>query len=448
MSTDTTRSDAFPVRAWRWFRGWRRTRPFWAGLFLVLSGIVVIAPAYLTLRIGNLLLSISTIAGASSLLIGVLLIVCGLSVWIRPQFRIFAGVAGVVLALVSVVTANLGGFLLGLLLGLLGSALAVSWIDTPKPATPRRRSTNPGGTVDQPAGEHSDTDPPTKPIPIQQPTTEQVVTETILDAGEQSTSPNGKPGQHRPSPGPRIPPTVTVLGVLVTSGAVFLAGSTPPGTATAAPTSSAASESSTPADSASATANPGPTPSSTPSITPTSPSSPSNSTTTTLTPSSEPPTSSLLPSGPPPPTVAADPNLVAVKPVTITAAKLRLTGSVFEGIAELPTVKGTKRALAFRATGIDLTDMVMSSAAGNGRKLVVRSGKGKTATVRGNIRLYTERLKGTLVLGGIIRAPVDFSPDHPPPLVLPNLTFENVTVVNAKQAGGDLDIPDATIAFE
>ena len=30
-----------PVRAWRGFTRWRRTRPFWGGLFLLLAGVEI-----------------------------------------------------------------------------------------------------------------------------------------------------------------------------------------------------------------------------------------------------------------------------------------------------------------------------------------------------------------------------------------------------------------------
>jgi hypothetical protein len=46
--------------------------------------------------------------------------------------RTFAGVAAILLALVSIPVSNLGGFLVGFLLALVGGALAVSWV----PGTP------------------------------------------------------------------------------------------------------------------------------------------------------------------------------------------------------------------------------------------------------------------------------------------------------------------------
>lgn len=114
------------------FRRWRRSRPFWAGCFLLAAGIILLIPPYATVRLANLVIAIRTWGGVSALLIGALLLVCGLSLWLRPQFCRAAGVTAVLLALVALVSTNLGGFLVGSLSGLIGGALALSWTDRPK----------------------------------------------------------------------------------------------------------------------------------------------------------------------------------------------------------------------------------------------------------------------------------------------------------------------------
>lgn len=97
-------------------------------MFLVGSGLVILAPPFAALRLGDLVISLSTLGGASSLIIGVMLIFIGISVWVRPQFRRPAGIAAGLLALVSLPAANLGGLIVGMLLG---AALAISWGDQP-----------------------------------------------------------------------------------------------------------------------------------------------------------------------------------------------------------------------------------------------------------------------------------------------------------------------------
>ncbi|TLS41009.1 MFS transporter [Streptomyces montanus] len=116
------------------FRAWRGNRPFWAGLFVLLSGFPIAYFPYANLQIGHLTLAMATTAGAGSLIIGVLLIVLGVSLWFQKHVRVFAGVAAILLALVSIPVSNLGGFLIGFLLALIGGAMAVSWAPGEEPA--------------------------------------------------------------------------------------------------------------------------------------------------------------------------------------------------------------------------------------------------------------------------------------------------------------------------
>ncbi|MET9730096.1 DUF6114 domain-containing protein [Streptomyces sp. NPDC006458] len=110
------------------FRAWRGDRPFWAGLFTLLGGVPIAYFPYATLKLGHISIAMATTAGAGSLIIGVLLVTLGLTMWFQHATRIFAGVASIVLALVSLVVSNIGGFVIGFLLALIGGALAVSWV--------------------------------------------------------------------------------------------------------------------------------------------------------------------------------------------------------------------------------------------------------------------------------------------------------------------------------
>ncbi|AXG80347.1 DUF6114 domain-containing protein [Streptomyces paludis] len=131
MSAESTGSRGFSY--WRLrFRAWRGTRPFWAGLFTLLGGLPIAYFPYAQLQLGNLTLAMSTTAGAGSLIIGVLLVTLGLTMWFQSVVRVFAGVAAILLALVSIPVSNIGGFLLGFLLALVGGALSISWM----PGTP------------------------------------------------------------------------------------------------------------------------------------------------------------------------------------------------------------------------------------------------------------------------------------------------------------------------
>lgn len=109
------------------FRDWRHTRPFWAGLLTALGGGPIAYFPYANLKIGHLTLAMATTAGAGSLIIGVLLVTLGLTMWYHHIVRVFAGVATILLALVSIPVSNLGGFLVGFLLSMIGGCLALAW---------------------------------------------------------------------------------------------------------------------------------------------------------------------------------------------------------------------------------------------------------------------------------------------------------------------------------
>jgi hypothetical protein len=97
---------------------------------MLLSGLVVIFPPFAGLKLGAMAMSMQTLGGLSGALIGTLMVVCALTMWIRPQFRLPAAIAAMIMSLAAIITTNFGGFLLGTLLGLIGTALAMAW--TPK----------------------------------------------------------------------------------------------------------------------------------------------------------------------------------------------------------------------------------------------------------------------------------------------------------------------------
>jgi hypothetical protein len=124
----------------RSFREWRWQRPFWGGLLTLLGGIPIMYLPYANLTLGTMTIRMATTAGAGSLIIGVLLVVLGLTTWFQTHSRIFAGVAAILLALVSLVVSNFGGFLIGFLLALLGGGLAISWVPAKAQAEPSKQA--------------------------------------------------------------------------------------------------------------------------------------------------------------------------------------------------------------------------------------------------------------------------------------------------------------------
>lgn len=111
------------------WRAWRRSRPFWGGLLLLLAGLeLVLLPLSGVLVHGGLKLVIYIgIGGVFGVLIGALLIAAGTAVLVNPVHRAFYGIAGIILGIASFPASNLGGFFIGMLLAIIGGALSYAW---------------------------------------------------------------------------------------------------------------------------------------------------------------------------------------------------------------------------------------------------------------------------------------------------------------------------------
>ncbi|WP_251066947.1 DUF6114 domain-containing protein [Streptomyces sp. ISL-36] len=134
------------------FRRWRRSRPFWGGLAAALAGAEICALPLAPLKA----MLTQGVAGIPSVLMGLVMIVLGVSVWFAPHYRTLAGVVTTLIATAALVLSNLGGFLVGTLLGILGGGLMFAW----QPRTPTRDpSAEPSGTETSgtPAAPHEST---------------------------------------------------------------------------------------------------------------------------------------------------------------------------------------------------------------------------------------------------------------------------------------------------
>lgn len=111
------------------WRRWRKGRPFWGGLAAVVAGAEIcaipLAPLKVMLQQG--------IAGIPSVLMGLVMILMGLSAWFAPHYRGLAGVLTVLVATAALVMSNLGGFLFGTIVGILGGGMIFAWQPRPLP---------------------------------------------------------------------------------------------------------------------------------------------------------------------------------------------------------------------------------------------------------------------------------------------------------------------------
>jgi len=129
-----------------WYR-WRHSRPFWGGLLVLLGGAEILlserAPLPVVIHVG--------IVGLAGYLVPAVLLLCGLLLWFTPEQRTFYSILAVLLSLGSWITSNLGGFFVGMALGLVGGSLAFAWSRGNGPPAqlrvrPRRRE--PSGGLD------------------------------------------------------------------------------------------------------------------------------------------------------------------------------------------------------------------------------------------------------------------------------------------------------------
>jgi hypothetical protein len=105
------------------FWRWRHARPFWGGLLVLLAGVEIFmtvkAPLPVIVHVG--------MEGFIGYLLPIVIALLGVLLLLNPAQRLFYSLLAAVLSLATWITSNLGGFIIGLLLGLVGSALAFAW---------------------------------------------------------------------------------------------------------------------------------------------------------------------------------------------------------------------------------------------------------------------------------------------------------------------------------
>ena len=362
----------------RGFRAWRRSRPFWGGLFAIIGGIelvlIPLAPMPVVIHQG--------IAGIGSYLIGVLLAVLGVLLWFQPAQRTFYGVVAVLLSLASFVTSNFGGFVIGMLLGLIGGALGFAW----SPGTPERKK-------------------------------------KAARAARRGGS--------------------SVLGLAMLPALAAFPLSSAHGTQAHACLISFFCPSPSPSPSPSGSPKPTPSAPSTPGVAPTPSPSPSLS----GKPGGKDAKAKKKDKGKAAKFVPKRKHLkaqrasrgqapVSVEANTLTAATMTQYGLSFDGVVAMPTAHGTMRMLKFSASRVVMvgSDLVAGRA---GRRTTTGQSE---LELNGGVQLYTTKLHAKLF--GI---PLTFTPDFPPPLVLPTMRFTDVTSTRNFTVAGSARLDDLNL---
>ncbi len=373
------------------FRGWRRTRPFWGGFLLLLAGIeLLLIPLSGILIHGAVKLVVYIgIGGVFGVLLGMLLIACGLLLWLNPAHRTFYAIAGVLLAVLSFIASNFGGFFIGMLLGIIGGSMGFGW--TPSADQPARRPLDPprhGGRVMAAAV-----------LPL-------LLAGTTL-VGQNAAHDTTPPQQQGcilwilcfPSPAPSQAPSPTP--------------------AAAQPASADAGTGATPGSS--------PSPGSTP-----QPSTSAGSTSGSQSKSK---------------TAAGTPGVEASTATSvIVAGSATLDGMSYQGTAQVPTASGTLTMMKFTMSSLTLTGDVRATVTQNGQTTVTTN---LSLDFSGGVVLYATKLSGSLLgvpialtPGNVVTVLLKLLNSLTPlvPVTMTNVTTDDFLVASDSLQANDLNI--------
>ncbi|MFC4629018.1 DUF6114 domain-containing protein [Promicromonospora alba] len=110
------------------FRPWRKQRPFVGGVLVALAGLEMLLSGPIKLdQLGmNVVLQFG-VEGSQATILPIALILLGILSIAQPVHRIFYGVIALAISVYSIAGVNLGGWVAGFLLGVVGGIVVVSW---------------------------------------------------------------------------------------------------------------------------------------------------------------------------------------------------------------------------------------------------------------------------------------------------------------------------------
>jgi len=406
----------------RW-SDWRHSRPFWGGLLIVIGGAEILlserAPLPLIIHIG--------VQGLAGYFIPMVMVLAGVLVLFNPVQKTFYSLLAIVLSLATWITSNLGGFFVGLLLGVLGGSLAFAWKERERPEEPER-----------------DVSPPQRPvtsvgIQLFRPKGLEDEPETDPDlALEDRVQDDDHLGRMAV-----VPLGLSMLAMLASPAWIVSQLGNPSGRANMIPQANLTT-SQAPSGSPTLSGSLSPTPTGSPSPSPTPTPTGSGSPTPTPTPSSSPTAS---PSRSPSPTRSPSPrpkrrkirhapyagtlNLAATERASLAAGLALFTGLTYDGVAKVPTAHGTTPMLKFTMSKLTLSDGITLQLAGDGP---TSAGRGWSVELTGDVVLFVTRLSGRL--DGVR---VLFTPRKPPSQLAANLTLIGV-IADQPVAAADLSL--------
>lgn len=143
MSTPTSRLTSVPGSAGApsvppgygraGWRRWLRARPFWAALMVIAAGGEILAVHLAQTGGSSNRMPVAVVLAGG-------LIACGLLLVCHPVNGSLYSTAAILVAISALMTAHVGGYLIGTLLGGAGGSLAFAWVPREQPGPGGSRS--------------------------------------------------------------------------------------------------------------------------------------------------------------------------------------------------------------------------------------------------------------------------------------------------------------------
>ncbi|MEV1289421.1 DUF6114 domain-containing protein [Micromonospora sp. NPDC049679] len=445
------------ARGWHDFRHWRRARPFWGGLLTLIAGLEIFGSTQM--KLDGLSFQMGP-TGFLSWLIPTILVACGLLMWFTPQQRMFYAIVGSMTAVFSLIAVNLGGFFIGLLLGMVGGALGFAWVPSRSPA-PVDEADRTEAVAGDPAASPDETPARSSDDQLDGDDSTAPVTDALPKPRNPMSQPEPvePPAGQGPSRSQRDTGLLAITLVLLSVSAIGLVTTRAASPAQAAPclpsvTPSAPAGKPSPGPSGSPTPKPGADddgnlltdiidgivglfgggnnkkPEAAPTPTAVAP---------TLGPDGKPlPTPPVgrpgacptkpEPADPAPPAgvkrLAPAPGqpLVAKKPSLLTGSKVTMRNLKIDGIVKLPTAGGgTTEVLQFSMSEAVTDDFLLQVPGPAGKTMRFQT---PALTVRGDVKFYASRFVGWIGPLKLTLTPSSPVPPNGIPLTLPKISFD------------------------
>ncbi|WP_394768838.1 DUF6114 domain-containing protein [Lacisediminihabitans sp.] len=408
------------------FGRWYRSRPLIGGILIVLAGLEMFFSGQLDF--GSIHIQVG-IEGMQAMILPFALVTLGVLIVAMPAHRIFYGVMSLAIAIYGVVGVNLGGFLIGTLLGVVGGIMCVSWAP---PRAPAKQSDEPTGDEGADLEADSATEPASEPPPFSPaPAASGAASVTVSSGGSEGSGGSGVPGgpadTARVTGSWRRGGTLAVVAVMLLAGASATTLAVPSfaDTAVANPDQTAVPTDATPSAAPSPVTSPGP-----PSPVP-SPSAPSPSPSAPSTPVSPPApvvprpvTPRAAASAAPAPDAPRDPDapLSASSTARLRGTSVALSGGRYAGTVTVALAGGgSTTVLKITADSVSIGGFALDSTDPATRMVAASA---TTLILGGPVTIYCRSLSGTLAGG----SPVDFDPKSPPPVGAALPSLENATI--------------------